>query len=92
MDDDSKSTQMTEPEANAFRHLSSMPEWQAACAYFNRILRARQNDLETLSIDKTPGLLANAQGECREIRSFLGLREKAEKIIEGARNRVKPRA
>lgn len=91
MDDDSKSTQLTEDEASAALNLTSTPEWQAIAGYLNRCLRASLSDLETLSVDKTPGLVANAQGECRKLRALLSLRERAEKVLEGARNRVKPR-
>ena len=85
--DESKSTQLTEDEASAALHLTAMPEWQKISGYLNRCLRASLADLETLSVDKAPGLVANAQGECRKLRSFLSLRERAENVIEGARNK-----
>lgn len=85
--DDDRSTHLTTDEAGAAMVITSSNEWKAILSYLTRCLAASQNDLEILSVDKTPGALAAAQGECKQIRLFLTLRERAEKVIIGSRNR-----
>jgi hypothetical protein len=87
MADDSKSTQMTPAEAGAAMMLAASPEWSVLAEYWKRRLRACENDLGILSTDTAPGLIARAQGQRIELNTLLSLGERAEKVLDGARNR-----